>query len=77
MPLLPPDASPAAIAEDARAAAYRQSQRNRAAADAARARLLWGNPAARFLLAQHWAPILDPNRNLGDSSNGSREKEQI
>ena len=76
MPILPPDASPEAIAEDARAAAYRQSQRNRAAAETARARLLWGDPAARFLLAQHWAPILDPTRNLGDSTDG-REKEQL
>lgn len=76
MPLLPPDASPEARAEDARAAAYRQSQRNRMAAETRRARLLWGSPAARLRLAQHWAPILDPNRNLGDSSNG-RENEQI
>lgn len=76
MPLLPPDASPEAIAEEARAAAYRQSQRNRAAAEAARARLLWGNPAARYLLSQHWAPMLDPNVNIGDSSNGYREATQ-
>jgi hypothetical protein len=74
---LPPDASAEALAEDARAAAYRQSQRNRAAAEAGRARLLWGNPAARYTLALHWAPMLDPNVNLGDNDNGSREKEQI
>jgi len=77
MPLLPPDASPEAIAEEARAAAYRQSARNRAAAEAGRARRLWGNPAQRYILSQHWAPMLDPNRNLGDSDHGSREKDQI
>ena len=77
MPLLPPDATPEAQAEDARAAAYRASQRARVAAEAGRARLLWGNPAARYILSQHWAPMLDPNRNLGDSDHGSREKDQI
>lgn len=76
MPLLPPDASPGARAEDARAAAYRQSQRTRVQAEASRARGLWGNPAARFLLAQHWAPWLDPNRNIGDSDN-AREDQQL
>jgi hypothetical protein len=69
MPLLPPDASPEAVAEEARAQAYRLQARNRAAARTIRERRLLGNPAARRLLMQHWAPILDPIRDIGDPSH--------